>query len=124
MQITPIMKKYICLLFVLLTALFLSCKTTKYVENTLCNQYEKDVILKFGMPLSSNLYFVNQDYDFHSEIEPDYSKYLSEEVIKNGIDIKEIYWKQNKKNIYAWGYDDGFGIKIFASIIYSDDIVF
>ncbi len=88
------------------------------------NQYEEHVISKIGMPFSSNIYFVNSNYDFHSEIEPDYSRYLSEEVIKSGINIKEMYWKQNKKNIYAWGYDDGFGIKIFASIIYSDDVVF
>ena len=107
--------------FLLLTIFIISCKTS----NVLYDRYNGDInsIIKIlGKDYKVKTYIVNQNYDFLSEIEPDYFMYFTEDEMKRDVIVYEYIWK--KKNIIVWVKEENGMLKAFSSVEYGKKIRF
>ena len=80
--------------FLLLTIFIISCKTS----NILYDRYNGDIIsiIKIlGKDYKVKTYIVNQNYEYLSEIEPDYFMYFTEDEMKRDVIVYEYIWKKN-----------------------------
>lgn len=109
--------------FLLLTIFIISCKTS----NVLYDRYNGDInsIIKIlGKDYKVKTYIVNQNYDFLSEIEPDYFMYFTEDEMKRDVIVYEYIWKKKKKNIIVWVKEENGMLKAFSSVEYGKNIRF
>lgn len=109
--------------FLLLTIFIISCKTS----NILYDRYNGDInsIIKIlGKDYKVKTYIVNQNYEFLSEIEPDYFMYFTEDEMKRDVIVYEYIWKKKKKNIIVWVKEENGMLKAFSSVEYGKNIRF
>ena len=109
--------------FLLLTIFIISCKTS----NILYDRYNGDIIsiIKIlGKDYKVKAYIVNQNYEYLSEIEPDYFMYFTEDEMKRDVIVYEYIWKKKKKNIIVWVKDENGMLKAFSSVEYGKKIRF
>lgn len=109
--------------FLLLTIFIISCKTS----NILYDRYNGDIIsiIKIlGKDYKVKTYIVNQNYEFLSEIEPDYFMYFTEDEMKRDVIVYEYIWKKKKKNIIVWVKEENGMLKAFSSVEYGKKIRF
>lgn len=107
--------------FLLLTIFIISCKTS----NILYDRYNGDInsIIKIlGKDYKVKTYIVNQNYEYLSEIEPDYFMYFTEDEMKRDVIVYEYIWK--KKNIIVWVKEENGMLKAFSSVEYGKKIRF
>ena len=109
----------------LLLSVFLitSCNSTytcydKYLGNI--NSIIKDLGYKYDV----SSYTVNKNYNYISEIEPDYFKYFSDEEKENDVKVYKYKWEKGNKKIIVWGKESNGKILAFSSIEYSGNIKF
>ena len=109
--------------FLLLTIFIISCKTS----NVLYDRYNGDIIsiIKIlGKDYKVKTYIVNQNYEYLSEIEPDYFMYFTEDEMKRDVIVYEYIWKKKKKNIIVWVKEENGMLKAFSSVEYGKNIRF
>ena len=109
--------------FLLLTIFIISCKTS----NVLYDRYNGDInsIIKIlGKDYKVKNYIVNQNYEYLSEIEPDYFMYFTEDEMKRDVIVYEYIWKKKKKNIIVWVKEENGMLKAFSSVEYGKNIRF
>ena len=109
--------------FLLLTIFIISCKTS----NILYDRYNGDInsIIKIlGKDYKVKTYIVNQNYEYLSEIEPDYFMYFTEDEMKRDVIVYEYIWKKKKKNIIVWVKEENGMLKAFSSVEYGKNIRF
>ena len=92
-------------------------------EDLFKGKNEKVLISIFGNEYSIFRTFTyEENMEYISEIEPDYSKYLKN--IDYGKKIKILKWEKNNKNIYAWFIEKNEKWFCFSSIEFDEDIKF
>lgn len=115
------MKKFLNVF--LLIFIFASCKSTYVYYDTYLGNLNK-IIKELGNKYEVTSYIVNENYNFISEIEPDYFKYFSNTEKEGNIEIYEYRWKKGGKNILVWGKEIDGIIVGFSSVEYKGDIKF
>lgn len=111
------------LLNILLMFIFISCKSAYVSYDTYLGNINT-IIKELGKKFEVTSYIVNKNYNFSSEIEPDYFKYFPNIEKEEDIEIYEYRWKKGKKNILIWSKEiDGVFIA-FSSVEYNGNIKF
>ena len=74
------------------------------------------IIKILGNPSCENKYFIDSNYEYASEIEPNYLKYFSREQLNAGIEIFVFYWEIGDRLIYAWATGNDGLYNVFSSL--------
>lgn len=107
-----------------LSLVFISACKSAYIRYDKYTGNMNSIIKELGRKYVMVSYTVNKNYDYISEVEPDYFKYFSDEEKESDVEVYEYKWKKGSINIIVWGKESNGSIIAFNSIEYDKNIKF